>query len=254
MATRTARPSPLRPSSIVKVACEREHSAPGGLSVLVVSLSPSGHEPHDNGALSALTEQLGATGAYHLRTEVAADAGEVERLVLSQRPRLLLLDMRLVEAIGAASSLRQVNRHSRGTYWLMLWDSPTLRGFELAIACQAHGCIEWQAGVEHFMLAFRTVIAGDLWFPRRAMRWLCSSLLADLQPASSPSERAIDEAPMRSQPHLTKRELQVMELMRKGLTNKDIAARLGISINTIKKHLSSAFEKRGVRHRRQMTG
>ncbi len=40
-------------------------------------------------------------------------------------------------------------------------------------------------------------------------------------------------------------------LMRRGLTNKVIATRLGISVNTVKKHLSSVFDKRGLHRRRQ---
>jgi DNA-binding CsgD family transcriptional regulator len=39
--------------------------------------------------------------------------------------------------------------------------------------------------------------------------------------------------------------------MRRGMTNKQMAERLDISVNTIKKHLASVFEKRGLHGRRQ---
>ena len=48
---------------------------------------------------------------------------------------------------------------------------------------------------------------------------------------------------------LTVRELQVMELIEKGMKNKDIAASLGISIGTVKIHLKHIFEKTGIRGR-----
>jgi DNA-binding NarL/FixJ family response regulator len=42
---------------------------------------------------------------------------------------------------------------------------------------------------------------------------------------------------------LTRRELDVLELMGAGLSNKDIARRLTVSPNTVKTHLASVFLK-----------
>jgi two-component system, NarL family, nitrate/nitrite response regulator NarL len=54
-------------------------------------------------------------------------------------------------------------------------------------------------------------------------------------------------APRRSQ--LTARERQIVELVEKGLRNRDIAMRLGIQTGTVKIHLKHIFEKTGVRGR-----
>jgi DNA-binding NarL/FixJ family response regulator len=48
---------------------------------------------------------------------------------------------------------------------------------------------------------------------------------------------------------LTGRELEVMELVERGLKNKDIASALGIRIGTVKIHLKHIFEKTGIRGR-----
>jgi DNA-binding NarL/FixJ family response regulator len=48
---------------------------------------------------------------------------------------------------------------------------------------------------------------------------------------------------------LTARELQVMELVERGLKNKDIGVALGIRTGTVKIHLKHIFEKTGVRGR-----
>ncbi len=44
-------------------------------------------------------------------------------------------------------------------------------------------------------------------------------------------------------PHLTPRELAVLKLMMQGLANKQIARKLGLSIETIKEYASSAYRK-----------
>ncbi|MCL4401362.1 MAG: response regulator transcription factor [Acidobacteria bacterium] len=49
--------------------------------------------------------------------------------------------------------------------------------------------------------------------------------------------------------NLTGRELQVLELVEKGLRNKDIAQVLGIQAGTVKIHMKHIFEKTGVRGR-----
>jgi DNA-binding NarL/FixJ family response regulator len=52
-----------------------------------------------------------------------------------------------------------------------------------------------------------------------------------------------------AEPALTNRERQVLGLLADGLGNKQIAARLGISTNTVKTHLELLFDKLGVSSR-----
>ena len=55
----------------------------------------------------------------------------------------------------------------------------------------------------------------------------------------------------RSEPSVTDREREILELLRRGLANKEIAAQLGITVKTVKAHLSSLFQKIGVLDRTQ---
>ena len=57
-----------------------------------------------------------------------------------------------------------------------------------------------------------------------------------------------------SQKVLTARELQVLRAVCEGLANKEIAARLGVSENTVKSFLQQLFRKTGVRTRAQLVG
>lgn len=50
---------------------------------------------------------------------------------------------------------------------------------------------------------------------------------------------------------LSKRELEVLQLMAEGFSNKEIAEKLFVSLNTIKTHSSKVFEKLDVKRRTQ---
>ena len=50
---------------------------------------------------------------------------------------------------------------------------------------------------------------------------------------------------------LTFREAEVLELMAERLTNQEIADRLTVSLNTVKKYCQRIFRKLGVKNRRQ---
>ena len=49
--------------------------------------------------------------------------------------------------------------------------------------------------------------------------------------------------PLKKKAILTQRELEVMQLVKQGLTNKAVAGHLNISAETVKKHLQNIFEK-----------
>lgn len=48
---------------------------------------------------------------------------------------------------------------------------------------------------------------------------------------------------------LSEREMEVLSLLTEGATNQDIAARLTVSLNTVKKHTSNIFSKLGAPNR-----
>jgi DNA-binding CsgD family transcriptional regulator len=68
-------------------------------------------------------------------------------------------------------------------------------------------------------------------------------LIARSAPALSPPSRVGNDVSVAT---LSRREGEILALLADGLVNKQIAARLGISTNTVKTHLELLFEKLGV--------
>lgn len=110
------------------------------------------------------------------------------------------------------------------------------------IACAeagVHGYLLRSEPLEHLLRLMRAVAAGET---------LCSPRITALlmrRVAALASERR----PAPRVPALTNREDQVLGLLDMGLSNQEIAERLGIGVRTVKNHVHHILEKSGARRR-----
>jgi len=74
-------------------------------------------------------------------------------------------------------------------------------------------------------------------------------LVSDLAPAGEAAPEPAAPAPSGLSGQLSARELEVVDLVAEGLTNPEIAERLFVSEVTVKKHLTSIFQKTGLKNR-----
>lgn len=184
-----------------------------------------------------------ASGSTHsLSMALLADGDELDRLLAHYRPRVLVIDVESCEQLGAATLRRLRRRHGR-VDWILSWDQPSPKWLPVLLDSRAKGFLRPSSVVE-FERALEAVLKGELWFPRSVSQWLYRSLLDASRTGEGDADAGRDA-------ELTSREAEVMALMRRGLTNKQIGLRLGISVNTVKKHIGHAFEKRGLHSRRQ---
>jgi DNA-binding NarL/FixJ family response regulator len=92
----------------------------------------------------------------------------------------------------------------------------------------------------------------------RLLVWECQRLAASLSagtpaaPTSASEETPeVDPSPHVSLAHLTQQEVKILHLLRQGLSNKQIAARLSISPYTVGKHVQNILRKLGASNRTQ---
>jgi len=70
-------------------------------------------------------------------------------------------------------------------------------------------------------------------------------------PAAAANEPFVADEKRREGLGITRRELEVLELIAQGLSNREIAGKLFVSENTVKTHSSRVFDKLGARRRTQ---
>jgi DNA-binding NarL/FixJ family response regulator len=194
---------------------------------------------------AALTSTTPGSGGFSIRFAMPLKDQDQGPLLSQERPRLMVADVDWCHSVGS-SGVRQLHRHAPQVDWLLCWDQPSPRWIDALIQSGARGAVTRYASASELARAFDAVMTGEIWLPRRVLQWLYAFLLE--APRRGERDPGADDVPGHG---LTSREAEAVALLRQGLTNQAIAERLGVSINTVKKHLVSAYAKCGIRSRRQ---
>jgi DNA-binding NarL/FixJ family response regulator len=113
-----------------------------------------------------------------------------------------------------------------------------------------HGYITRDCPPATILRAIIAIARYDFWLPRAMLARAFSESQA-LRAGSAGSVGATRESD-RALTRLTLRERQILHLVRRGLTNKEVGRHLGIEEDTVKKHLRNMYAKLGVHRRAQM--
>ncbi len=111
-------------------------------------------------------------------------------------------------------------------------DALLLTLFNLGVA----GFVPKTSRPEVIELAIRLVMTGERYLPDRMVQ------LADRRRTSEVHGSAAQKASAQTAPHLTRRQVEVLERMAKGDTTKEIARDLGLSPATVKTHIAAIFD------------
>jgi two-component system, NarL family, response regulator DevR len=165
------------------------------------------------------------------RFECVGEAGTVAEgvsLVASEHPDLVVLDVRLPDGSGV-DACRRMLTDSPVTAVLILTAFPSALTADQAREAGARGYVSKQAGRERILKTIRGLLAGEEIF--------------ELPPSGT---REGDWDRLR---HLTPRERQVLGLLARGWTNREIAGDLGLAEKTVKNYVSMILVKLGVENR-----
>ncbi len=165
---------------------------------------------------------------------VVGEAGEGEealRAIAETQPDVVLLDLKMpgLDGQGVLDRLQK-----EGPRVLVLTSATDAERVPAAIAAGAAGFVYKDIDPDALASAIRTVHAGQMLLAPVAMRGLMSG------GANAPSA-----------PSLTPRESQVLGLIAKGQTNRQIARALGVSEKTVKTHVTNLLRRIGAADRTQ---
>jgi DNA-binding NarL/FixJ family response regulator len=169
----------------------------------------------------------------------AAEREALERSMARVSPAILLLDVGLVTAgVGAIPSIQRL---SPSTKILLLTRTPDEHEAIAALRAGVRGY--HKADMDAYLLrkAVRVIQKGEIWVGRNVI----PHLLGDLTSLTERRHRAAPRGGDGRLDGLTPREREVAHLIGSGASNKEIASQLGVSVKTVKAHLTTVFRKLG---------
>ncbi len=164
----------------------------------------------------------------------------LQKLLEDDPPQLVVLHLALPGLNGVTGITRLRERYPEIKF-LVLADMPGQQeGFAL-LRNGIRGYANTYTSRTYLAEAVKVILVGDIWLGSQLLR----SLVAELA-------RVGPESPAETSPpfeRLTTREREIVASLARGQSNKAIAARLGITERTVKAHLSSIFQKTGLKDR-----
>ena len=166
----------------------------------------------------------------------AADGLEAVSLAKKLKPDVVLMDIKLPKLDGIAAT-RKIREAAPEVNVLMLSSFEDEAHVLDAVQAGADGYLSKMLPAAELVNSIKTFTTEGLMIPQQLMGKLLHGL------------RHLGEGSMPSQATLTKTEIKILDLLGKGMSNKELAKALSCSVKTIKNHLNSAFHKLDVSSR-----
>ena len=179
--------------------------------------------------------------------DVVGEADDVEAAIAvvgERRPKVVLLDVHLPSCSGAAvvEAVRATHPEIR---FLALSVSDAPEDVIAVIRAGARGYVTKTIGVEALVDAVWRVAGGDAVFSPRLAGFVLDAFASMGGEAVPPLDPELDQ--------LSPREREVLRLIARGYTYKELGRELSISVKTVESHVSAVLRKLQLSSRHQLT-
>jgi DNA-binding NarL/FixJ family response regulator len=178
---------------------------------------------------------LTAGGTCNIKASVTS-CTELREKVATFKPDIVLLDIVLADG-SSLDCLREVKDLSPKTKYLVVSAYTDLPTIKKAFSIGADGYLTKTSSLKEITEAIEQVKAGKKYQCREVQHLISSVFLEDKQTLQGNKKSA----------ELTKKEKEIAYLIYKGLSAKDISAKLGVSSKTVDVHRHHIYQKLGLK-------
>ena len=172
----------------------------------------------------------------------ASNGRDAVRLAAELQPDIAVIDLSMPELDGLEAT-RQIKREAPGTEVLVFTMYDTPRMVREVLAAGARGYVLKSDAVRHLISAVEALSEHKPYFTSA----VSESILEGYLQFVSGDERTSAHKMAGGAPNpLTRREREIAQLLAESLTNKEIAAKLSISVKTVETHRGAIMRKLGL--------
>lgn len=168
-------------------------------------------------------------------------SSQIVEQIAARGPDVLLCDL-AIDTLAKTQITREIRKALPAIKIVMIGMEEDEKGFLCAVLEGVVGYLLKEASASEIADAVRAVVNNQAVCPPS----LCRALFNYVSSAETPQAPHLS---IRRDLGLTRRELQLVQMIAQGLTNKEIAAQLNLSENTIKNHVHRMLHKLGARDR-----
>ena len=186
-----------------------------------------------------LAQALAQDSQFHV-TGIDPKSASILAAVADERPHVVLMSSVLEESSTGFDLVRQVCAAHPDTRVVLMMDTSKRSAVVEAFRCGAHGVFSRTESPKLLAKCICSVYQGQVWANSAELRFLLEAL------CESEPVRVVDAG---QESMLSKREQDVVRCVAEGLSNREIASRLGLTEHTVKNYLFRIFDKLGVSSR-----
>ncbi len=186
----------------------------------------------DHPMIQAAVEAMLRGSDYELVAKAGSGAEALEAIT-EHNPEMIVLDVQMPDGTGL-DVLRNLRSNGDERPIVLLTASIDEAGFADALKLKVDGVLLKTSDPALLIDCLDCVRGGE--------EWIDPHLNAEATRTNSSRDRSL----------LSPRETELVQLVRQGLRNRDIAEKLGITEGTVKVYLHSVFEKTGVANRTEL--
>jgi DNA-binding NarL/FixJ family response regulator len=160
----------------------------------------------------------------------ATDGAQVLELVRTHHPALVLMDISM-KTLNGVEATRQIRRELPNVRVIILSMHASEDYVQQALKAGAAGYLLKDAAVSQLATAINAVMRGEIYLSPEISRLVVQSYMQHAGTAVSPLDL------------LTPRQREILELIARGRTTKDIGFRLGLSVKTAETHRAQIMDR-----------
>jgi DNA-binding NarL/FixJ family response regulator len=190
-----------------------------------------------------LTWRLSQVGDF----KVVCEAGSVKdarSVIAKANPDVVLMGLTLPDGSGIDVAHELANE-CPSVKWILLASRLSADNLAIAISTGLSGCVFESCTVEDLVGALKEVAAGGYAYDTGVL----VNIVRECAQRGMPHETS---KYTQSNYHLSPRQQEILGLVSRGLTNKEIANAAYLSVNTVKTHLRRIYQELGVNSRREI--